>query len=141
MLCQWENRGSRRRRAAAAAELAVVAAPVLCLILVAATDFARLFFAYETITDCASNGAIYGSTDATYASNSAGIKAAALADATSLSPQPSVSSTTATDANGNPCVKVTVSYTFTTLVPYLGIPSTVKLSRTVQMRVLQDTPN
>jgi Flp pilus assembly protein TadG len=138
----YRNRRARNgRTAAAAAELAVVAAPLLLFILVAATDFARLFYDYETITDCASNGAFYGCVDATHAADAAGIQAAALADAGGMSPQPSVSSKTTTDANGNPCVQVTVTYTFTTLVGYPGIPSTVSLSRTVQMRVLQDTPN
>jgi hypothetical protein len=117
---------------------------VLTFILLASTDFARLFYAYVTVTNCASNGAVYGSQDSSYASNQAGIKAAAVLDGASLSPAvttDNVSSSTGTDANGNPYVAVTVSYTFSTLISYPGIPHTTTLSRTVQMRVLPDTPN
>jgi hypothetical protein len=124
----------------AAAELAVVLAPILAFILVAGTDFARVFNASLTIASCARNGALYGSQDTAHSTDTNGIQAAALTDAGSLSPQPSVSSSTTT-VGGNPYVSVTVTYTFTTLVNYPGIPSTMDLSRTVQMRVVQNTPN
>jgi hypothetical protein len=128
------------RRGAAAAELAIVLAPVLAFILVAGTDFARLFNAYLTITSCARNGALYGCLDTAHATNTAGIQTAALTDAGSLSPQPSVSASTGTDANNNPYVAVTVTYTFSTIASFPRIPSTMNLSRTIQMRVIQDTP-
>jgi Flp pilus assembly protein TadG len=136
-----ERRDGRRRRGAAAAELALIGAPILALILVASADFARLFWYYETVTDCANNGALYGCQDAARSTDSAGIQAAALTDAAGVSPQPGVSSSTGSDADGNPYVAVKVTYPFSTLVPYPGIPSPVNLSRTVQMRVAQVTPN
>ena len=131
------------RRGAAAAELAILLT-VLAFILVASVDFARAFFTYLTITNCAYDGAVYGSQDATYAADSAGIKAAAVKDGGSLRPAltaSNVTPATTTDADGNPCVKVTVTYTFTTLITYPGIPHTTALSRTVQMRVSPDVPS
>jgi hypothetical protein len=132
--------GRRARHGAAVGELVVVLS-VLAFILVACTDFARVFFSYLTITNCACNGALYGCTSTLRSTDTSGIQSAALTDAGSLSPQPSVSSTTGTDASGNPYVAVTVSYTFTTIVTYPGINHTMNLTRTVQMRVAQGQPN
>jgi Flp pilus assembly protein TadG len=98
-----------------------------------------------------------GATATTDAQAVAALASAALADAGDLSPQPTVTSNpqylyplTAmtnysnplsetnyypTDSAGNYYVQVTVSWTFGTLTGYVGVPSTVTLSRTVQMRV------
>jgi Flp pilus assembly protein TadG len=130
------------RRGMAAAELAILLS-VLAFILLASTDFARLFYDYVTITNCASNGAIYGCQDPTFANDTAGIKAAAVLDGAALNPALStsdVSTMPGTDANGDPFIAVTVTHTFTTLIAYPGIPHTMSLSRTVQMRVCPDTP-
>jgi Flp pilus assembly protein TadG len=133
--------GGRPRHGAAAAELAVLL-PVLCFILVGATDFARVFYHYQIITNCARSGALYGSLDSTHASDTSGIKTAALADATDLSPQPTVSSTTGTDKSNNPYVQVTVTYQLPLIVPsYPGISSPVNISRTVQMRIAPTSPS
>ena len=51
------------------------------------------------------------------------------------SARPRRSATTYTDAYGNPCVTVTVNYTFTTLVNYPGIPTSTTLSRSMSMPV------
>ena len=51
-----------------------------------------------------------------------------------------VSSSTVSDANSDPYVAVTATYSFTTLVTYPGIPHTMPLSRTVKMRVLPGVP-
>jgi Flp pilus assembly protein TadG len=133
--------GTRRQRhAAAAAELALIG-PILVFILVAGTDFARLFYYYATITSCARNGALYGCLDTAHANDTSGIQAAAQSDASSLSSVPTVTPSTGADANGDPYVAVNVTYSFTTIISYPGIPNTVLLSRTVQMRVFQSTPN
>jgi Flp pilus assembly protein TadG len=140
----------------AASELALLT-PILAFILMAAVDFARLFNSYLTITSCARNGAIYGCLDSTYAADTAGIKAAALNDAGSLSPAltaSNVTPSTGTDADGNTEVIVQVSYNFYPLIKFPvfgnmvfqystdsnGTPY-VPLSRTVKMRVVLDTPN
>jgi Flp pilus assembly protein TadG len=132
MLCSSPR--ADRRRGTAAVELAVLL-PFLVFVFVIGIDYARVFYHGLTLNNCARNGALYGSLNPTNAADSAGIQAAALVDATNLSPQPTVSSTTGTDAAGNPYVRVTVSYTFQTITQYVGVPNSVPLSRTVQMRV------
>src|SRR4051794_26777014 len=92
----------RRRRGTASGELALLL-PVLAFILVAAVDFARVFRAYTVVTWCARDGAVYGSGSSTKSTDTTGIQTAALADASDLSPQPTVTSTTGTgtDTDGN----------------------------------------
>jgi Flp pilus assembly protein TadG len=131
------------RRAAAAAEIAILGS-VLALVMVISIDFARLFLTYLTVTNCAYAGAMYGSQDTTHSTNTTGIQSAAVAEGASLSPalaSANVSSTTGNDANSDPYVSVTVTYSsFTTLITYPGVPHTMTLSRTVQMRVTPSVP-
>lgn len=110
--------------------------PFLMLVCLMVVDYARIVNATVTLSTCARNGALYAA-DSSYASSTSytTYQQAALADAGSLSPTPTVSSATGTDSGGNSYVAVTVSYTFTTLVTYPGIPSSVSLSRTVTMQV------
>src|SRR5262249_60271409 len=75
------------RRAAASVELALLL-PFLLFAFVAAVDFARIFYYTLTITNCARCGALYGSQGPDYATQTANIKAAALADASSVTPTP-----------------------------------------------------
>jgi Flp pilus assembly protein TadG len=139
MLFRQTHRGGAGRQGVAASELVIVASVFLFILLVS-TDFARLYYDYITVSGCARNGALYGCLDATHSTDTTGIQTAALTDAGTMSSTPSVSSTTGNDANGDPYVKVTVTSTFTTIVTYPGIPSTVTLTRSVQMRVVQTTP-
>jgi Flp pilus assembly protein TadG len=129
------------RRAAAAVELAVLL-PFLVFIFLIATDWARIFYYSVIIENCARQGAIY-QMDALAQTKSpyADLSHAALADASDLSPQPTVSSGSGTDATGNAYVTVTVTWTFNTVTTnFPGIPSTVILSRTVEMRTAPTTP-
>ena len=129
------------RRGSTAVELALLL-PLLGLLFLITVDFARLYYHYSIVTNCARNGALYGS-DPTAASESpyADLTAAALADAPNLSPQPTVSSSNGTDSSGNPYVEVTVVYPFTTISSYPGLPNPIELTRTVQMRVAPAAPN
>lgn len=129
------------RRAGTAVELALLL-PLLGLLFLITVDFARLYYHYSIVTNCARNGALYGS-DPTSASESpyTNLSAAALADAPDLNPQPSVSSANGTDSSGNPYVEVTVAYPFTTISNYPGLPNPINLTRTVRMRVAPATPN
>lgn len=126
----------RARRGAAAVELAGVLS-ILCFLSVATCDYGRACRVAVIVANSARNGALYAS-DATYAAQSgyASVEDAALADATDLSPTPTVSSTTGTDASGNKYAEVTVVYNFSTFVNYPGIPSSINLSRTVRMAIL-----
>jgi Flp pilus assembly protein TadG len=129
------------RRGATAVELALLL-PILGLLFLITVDFARLYYHYTIVTNCARNGALYGS-DPTAAQESPypNLTAAALADAPNLSPQPTVNSSNGTDSSGNPYVEVTVVYPFTTISSYPGLPNPINLTRTVQMRVAPATPN
>ena len=123
---------SRRPKAAAAVELALIL-PVLCFIAAITIDYSRLFYHWTTITACAYNGAMYASLNPT-ASNSE-ISNAALLDATNLTnPAPTVSSPSyVKDSSNNQYVEVTVSYTFQAKFPWPGMPTTVALSRKLQV--------
>jgi Flp pilus assembly protein TadG len=134
MIVRRAGHAGRGRRAHAAAELALLL-PFLCFICLVAVDYARLVNALVTITNCARNGALFLSNQASYSTYYTSVTNAAQADAGGLSPTPTVSSANYTDSYGNACVTVTVSYTFTTLVNYPGIPNSTTLSRSVSMPV------
>ena len=118
----------------AAVELAILL-PFLAFIFVAGVDYARIFYYYLTVTNCARSGALYACTDSSHAADTKGIQSAAKTESAELSPQLTVSSTTGTDSSGNPYVAVTVNYPFKTIANLPGIPSAATVSRTVQMRV------
>jgi Flp pilus assembly protein TadG len=141
MLDRSHSRGRQPRRGAAVVELALLL-PFLIFLFLVAVDYCRLFYYSQTLASCARNGALYGS-DPVAAAQSPypDLTSAALADASNLTPSPSVSSTNGTDSSGNPYVEVTVSWTFQTITNYPGIPSTVNLQRKVRMRVAPTAPN
>jgi Flp pilus assembly protein TadG len=128
------------RKGVGAVELAVLL-PLLAFLFVIAVDFGRIFYYSLTVENCARNGALYGS-DPFAASQSpyTSISDAALADATNLQPQPTVTSINGTDSSGNPYVEVNVSWTFASVTNFPGVPTTTNLSRTVRMRVAPITP-
>jgi Flp pilus assembly protein TadG len=128
------NRVSHERTAAATVELAVLL-PVIFFLFVITVDFARIFYYSQVIQNCARQGALYASDPKAPAANLySNLQQAALADAPSLNPQPTVTSTTGKDQTGNSYVSVTVTWPFQTVTGFPGIPSNVTLSRTVQMR-------
>lgn len=139
MRYQNHSPGKGQGQGVAAVELAVLL-PFLVFIFVLAVDFSRVFYAYLTITNCARNGAIYGSQSIAHSTDVTGITSKALADATNLQPSPQVSSSPAYDAGGNRCVQVTVTMPFQTVTNFPGIPSPINLTQTVQMRVPGDLP-
>ena len=124
--------GRHRRRGAAAVEMALIL-PFLCLVTGITIDYSLLFYHWTTISTCAYNGACYASLNPS-ASNSA-VSAAALVDATNLTnPSPTVGSPTfTTDGSGNQFVSVTVSYTYTAHFPWPVLPTSVVLSRSIQI--------
>jgi Flp pilus assembly protein TadG len=127
------------RRGAAAVEFAVLL-PFLCFAFVAAVDYARVFYYSIAVSNCARNGALYGSADQAHALDSAGITAAARVDAINLD-LTQVGVTSSTDSSTSPTyVEVSVTYPFTTIVHYPGIPGQTSLNRTVRMSVVPATP-
>jgi Flp pilus assembly protein TadG len=133
-----------RRRGAAAAEFAILLFP-LTVLLLGTIDFCRAFYAYNTITNCARNAAVWGALqnhtgDQYYASAAA----AAEADASGLSPaltDDDVTGSSGTDADGNATYTATVSYDFTLLSSYLFGTTTIPMSRSATMRVIPSAPN
>jgi Flp pilus assembly protein TadG len=122
-------------------ELAILL-PLLVFFFLLAADFARIFQFSLTLTNCARAGALYAS-DPTTAAESPfpNATAAALADATTLSPQPTIQQTSGTDALGRSYVEVSAAYTFTSLAAFPPIPSQVNLNRKIRMYVAPKTPN
>ncbi len=128
------------RRGAAAVEFAILL-PFLAFAFVAATDFCRIFYFSLTISNCARNGALYGSADQAHALNTTGIQAAAAADADNLDRQ-LLSTSSCTDSATSPTyVEVTVTYPFSTITRYPGFSGLTNLSRTVRMSVVPATPS
>ncbi|MCH8025659.1 MAG: pilus assembly protein [Chloroflexi bacterium] len=115
--------------------------PILVLLVLGAIDFGRVYFAYISVTNGARNGADYASLGSAAADDLDGIRAAAVADTSDLvniSPtNPSVSSASGTDSQGRLYSDVTVSYTFTTIFPWPGLPSSINVERTVRARVAE----
>jgi hypothetical protein len=147
----------QERRGTVTAEFAVVVAFILLPLCMITIDFARLFYHYTIITNCARNGAIWASdplsnldgriwsTKPTDSESSyANLTQAVLADAGNLTPAPSIGPTDPTygvDASGNMTVSVTVNYNFTMLSPFLFGYETFPISRTETMPVLPKAPN
>jgi Flp pilus assembly protein TadG len=105
-------------------------------------DFARVFYFSVTLTNCARAGALYASDPTTNGESPyANTQEAALADASNLTPAPTVTSVTGTDATGRPYVEVTAAYTFRTITGFPGVPNQVNLTRTVRMNISASTPN
>jgi Flp pilus assembly protein TadG len=129
------------RAGASAVELALVL-PLLAAFFLCTVDFARLYYHYTIVTNCARAGALYAA-DPTAAAESpfADYKAAALADAGDLTPSPTVTSSSGVDGDGNAYVEVTVSYSFPTVGGYPGLPNPINVARTVRARVAPTMPS
>ena len=130
------------RRGAVAVETAFLA-PFLCLLLVIAVDFGRIFYYQMAVNDCAHNGALFGSNlrsyqETTWVRPYTTATQAALAEGSTLNPdldasQVSVASGKGSDGNAN--VTVTVNYTFMTVTQFPGFPGTYNLQGKCSMRV------
>ena len=131
----------RRRVGAAVVELALLL-PLLVFLFLIAADFARVFYFSLTLTNCARAGALYASDPAIMAESPfAGVQAAALADATNISPPPTITQATQVDGFGRPYVEVTAAHTFATITSFPGIPHSIHLQRKVRMYVAVITPS
>jgi len=129
------------RKGAATSELAILL-PLLMFVFVITVDWARVFYYSITLTNVASQGAIYGSDPIAAAQSPyTSVQQAALADAANLTPQPTVTYVNGTDSAGNPYISVTATWYFSTITNYPGVGSGVNLSRTVTMRVAPTAPN
>ncbi len=130
-----------RRKGASVVELALLL-PLLVFLFMIAIDFARIFFFSLTLMNCARAGALYASDPTTnLESPFANVQAAALADATNISPAPTITQTNGVDVNNRAYVDVTAKHKFNTIINFPGIPNQIQLQRTVRMYVLANIPN
>jgi Flp pilus assembly protein TadG len=120
-------------------ELAVLL-PLLAFLLVIAVDWSRIFYYSVAVENCARNGALWASDPFADAQGYTSVSQAALADATDLVPQPTVTSSSGTDANGHAYVDCTVTYNFQTITNLPGVPKTTTVQRTVRMYLTQAVP-
>jgi Flp pilus assembly protein TadG len=134
-----------------AVELAV-AVPLLLLLLLAGTDFGRIFYMSSGVASAARAGAQYGSQSVITAANAAGMVAAAKTDGSNVTAMTATASqcTCATSSTVTACpsgyctsapqatfVTVQTSVVFQTLVTYPGIPSSTTLAGKAIMQVEQ----
>ena len=133
---------------------AALVLPFLVLLLAGAVDLGRAYYVYVELKAAAHAGALYGSQ---YPGDTNGITAAATSNAKDLSSDATFKvtpistgcecsdGTTVTPGCSNPLpscggsslvnyVSVTTSITYKPLLPWPGIPSTMPLSETVEMR-------
>lgn len=134
------NAQNRCDRGQALVELALIA-PILIILMLGVIDYGRVYFAYVSVTNGARVGADYAAIGPTQAADTAAIKAAALGDTGDLlaqsSTNPDVTVVTANDSQGRLYADVTMTYTFSTLFPWPGLPTSINVERTVRSRVAQ----
>jgi Flp pilus assembly protein TadG len=109
--------------------------PILLVIVLGAVDFGRAYYSSQAVANGARTGAQYAAVSTANAGNLSGITSAALQETGTLTHSPTVTATTGTDSRGKSYVRVTVSYVFTTIVAWPGLPHSVAMTRTVQMRI------
>lgn len=139
---------STSHRGQAAVEFALVA-PVVALLLVAASDLMRMYFTAIEVSNAAKAGVQYGAQNPGTAADLGGMQQAAKSDAANLSamtasaliycqcPDSSATfscSTTNTCADKRVYVEVDTAATFRPLLQYPGLPASVQLSGTARMR-------
>ncbi len=130
----------RGARGQSLVEFAIIA-PVLLILILGAIDYGRVYFAYVSVTNGARNGAHFASDGPDNAADLDGIRTSVIGDTSELldiSPtNPAVAVGTGTDSQGRLYADVTVDYTFSTIFPWPGLPSSFDVQRTVRARVAE----
>ncbi len=112
--------------------------PVLLIMLIASFDASRALLAGSVIQSAALAGAEYGELSPANANDASGIASAVRAEVTlpqATSTNPTVSSSTTTDAQGETQLTVSATFTMTALLPYPGLPSSFTVTRRAVMQV------
>lgn len=121
-------------------EFALIA-PFLLILVLGAIDYGRVYFAYISVTNGARNGAHFASDGPANAADLDSIRIAVIGDTSDLldtSPtNPDVAVATGTDSQGRLYADVSVDYTFSTIFPWPGFPSSFDVQRTVRARVAE----
>ena len=125
--------------------------PLLLLMVLGVGDFGRIMYTAITLSHAARAGAAYGAQSNGHAGDVPGIVLAAEEEAQDIAPI-AVTSQRVCECTGGAAVsctiascggygaprafvEVTVTRTFSTLVPFPGVPSSVPLSRTAKVRL------
>ena len=118
-----------------------ILAPLMVFLFVITVDFARVYYFSLTLTNCARSGAFYAS-DPWTANESpfASTEEAALSEARNISPAPTISERHGADGSGHAWVEVSAEHRFSTITGFPGVPSDVRLTRSVRMYVSALTP-
>jgi Flp pilus assembly protein TadG len=139
---------TRRMKGQSTVEMAFML-PVLALLLVVVGDFARVFYAAIGVASAARAGVQYGAENYHNGGDTANIEQAALNDGQNISGLSATTSefcecggqTVACDppqcAEPEIFVKVITKATFTPILKYPGLPSSIPLSSTATMEVQQ----
>ena len=133
----WARRWIGEDRGQSIVETALVL-PLALVVLIGAFDGARALLTTEVLQTAALAGAQYGALSAASSSDTAGIAAAVRAEVVlpQASPtNPTIASSTATDAQGERQVTVQATFTQTALLPYPGLPSTFTITRSATLQV------
>jgi Flp pilus assembly protein TadG len=123
----------RWRRGTAATELALLL-PFLGLMFAAALDFGRIFYATQTLEECAYAGALYASGAAQTPASPGQVQAAqnaACANGATLVPPVQPENVTVSVNTTAGTATVVVQYDFTLLTPVMGPAGQIHLTRTV----------
>jgi Flp pilus assembly protein TadG len=132
----------RGRRGAALCEMAVLL-PFIGFVFAVAVDYCRVFHYTQVVEACALNGALYASgtmgrtNPSTVTAENAG-RQAALNEGGRLSP--AVASTDIQVTYTSTTCTVTVSYPFSTLTRFTGVPSSSTLTRSVTLPIAPKSP-
>ena len=128
----------RRERGQSLVELALIT-PVFLILALGVIDYGRVYFAYVSVTNGARTGADYASASTAQAADLDGITAAALTETSELLDtsvdNPDVTVATGTDGNGIDYADVTMTYTFSTLISWPGLPDSINVQRTVRTSI------
>ncbi len=112
--------------------------PVLLIVLIASFDGARALLAGSVIQSAAQAGAQYGALSSSNAADASGIASTVRAEVVlpqATGTNPTVTSSTGTDAQGETQLTVSATYTMTALLPYPGLPSTFTITRRAVVQV------
>lgn len=133
---QRQRPARQRRQGQGLVEFALVA-PLMVFILLVTVDFARAYSAYIEVSNAARAGAIYASRSSEIAHNPEAVREAALLETPQIYGRaPVVTPVPGRDSGGYESVTVTVRYDFQPLIDFPGIPDSVAITRSVQMRVI-----
>ena len=123
--------------------------PAMLMLCCGTMDFARVVYAGIEIASAARAGVQYGALTPGNSGDTSGMVQAALTDAADLGSTVTASASNFCTCSGSTVscsstcsgvapegyVSVTANYTFSTTIPYPGLPQTVALSRSAKMRV------